>query len=124
MSETPPLILDRYIAATDRAIADEAALDDLLDVFAPDAVVQIAGTPIRGAAALREFYSGFVADHAESQHYANTAVLPDGRQRTEWVCAARKTDGSVIAVAGVEHAIVGPDGRITDLRNEFTQPPA
>ncbi len=118
------LTMDRYIAATDRAIADKSLLGELLAVFAPEAVVQIADVPFRGTEAIREFYAQFVADHAESKHFWTTTVLPDGRQRTEWVCAARKTDGSLITIAGIEHAQLDSQGRIADLHNEFTRPPA
>jgi hypothetical protein len=33
-------------------------------------------------------------------------------------------DGSVSVASGVERAKVDAEGRITDLRNEFTVPPA
>ncbi len=124
MPATSALVMDRYIAATDRAIADEAHLDELLSVFAPDAMVQIDVKPFRGERAIREFYTGFIAAHAASKHFWNTTVLPDGRQKTVWACAARLTDGSVITVAGVEHATVDQQGRITNLHNEFTRRPA
>jgi hypothetical protein len=69
--------------------------------------------------ALRELYRAFVAAHAEAKHFWNTTVLPDGRQRAEWACAARMADGSVVAVAGVEYATIGPDDRIVELRNDM-----
>nr|WP_221379895.1 hypothetical protein [Actinoplanes polyasparticus] len=123
MTEASSLTLDRYLAATDRAVADKAALDDLLDLFDPDAMVQIDDALIQAAAGIREFCQGFIAFHTETKHYWNTTVLPDGRQRVEWVCAARTIDGAVITVAGIEHAIIGPDGRIVELRNTFTRRP-
>nr|WP_221379146.1 nuclear transport factor 2 family protein [Actinoplanes polyasparticus] len=123
MTEAPPLTLDRYLAATDRAVADKVALDDLLDLFDPDAVVQIDDAPVPGAAAIREFNQGFITFHTATKLYWNTMVLPDGRQRVEWVCAARTIDGAVITVAGIEHAVIGPDGRIVELRNTFTRRP-
>ncbi|WP_250009891.1 nuclear transport factor 2 family protein [Actinoplanes sp. M2I2] len=123
MSETP-LALDRYLTLIDPAIAGEVTLDEFVDVFAPDAVAQIGGPPAQGADAVRELYRQFFAAHVEAKHFWNTTVLPDGRQRAEWVAAARTADGSVITVAGVEHATVGEDGRIVELHNEFTRPPA
>ncbi|GAA4970951.1 nuclear transport factor 2 family protein [Pseudonocardia tropica] len=123
MTDERAFALDRYIAATDRAIADGAALEELLAVFAPDAVVRIGPAPVRGSAALREMYGRLVASHAESRHFCTTTMLPDGRERTEWVCAARMADGSLVTMAGVEHAIVDADGRIVDLHNEFSRPP-
>ncbi|MCH6172360.1 nuclear transport factor 2 family protein [Pseudonocardia alaniniphila] len=115
------LALDRYIAAVDRAIADDTALDELLDVFAADAVVALDEKPVQGTEAIREFYREFIAIHAEAKHFWNTTVLPDGRQRAEWACAARMADGSVVTAAGVEYAVVGPDDRIVDLRNTVTR---
>lgn len=74
---TAALAPDRSIAATDRAIA--GTLDDLLGVFAPDAVVDLDGTPVRGA--LRTFHGAFVAAHLDATHLWTTTVLPGGRQR-------------------------------------------
>ncbi|MBL7260103.1 nuclear transport factor 2 family protein [Paractinoplanes lichenicola] len=121
MSQTSLLTLDRYLIATDRAVADKAALPELLDLFDPDAVVQLDGTPIRGAAAIRELYQGFITFHTAIKHYWNSRVLPDGRETMDWVCAARTIDGAVITVAGIEHATLGPDGRMVELHNTFTR---
>ncbi|MBK1787925.1 nuclear transport factor 2 family protein [Prauserella cavernicola] len=124
MPQTPPLAIERYIATVDRAIADEAVLEELVDIFAPNAVVQLDDTPVRGSRAIRELYRDFIAIHVEAKHFWNATVLPDGRQRAEWACAARMSDGSLVTVAGLEHATVGTDDRIVDLRNELTRPPA
>ncbi|WP_433273145.1 nuclear transport factor 2 family protein [Pseudonocardia xinjiangensis] len=121
---TPPVTaLDRYIGLADKAVADPRELDELARIFAPDAVVQIDGTPVRGGDAILEFYRGFVATFVESRHFWNTTVLPDGTQRATWVVAARMADGAVITAAGVEHAQVDENGLIVDLRNEFTRRP-
>jgi hypothetical protein len=57
------------------------------------------------------------------KHYWNVTELEDGTLRAEWVAAGRMADGNLQAVAGVEHAKVDAEGRITELRNEFTIPP-
>nr|WP_221379909.1 nuclear transport factor 2 family protein [Actinoplanes polyasparticus] len=123
MTQASLLTLDRYLITTDRVVAGQAALEELLDLFDPDAVVQLDDIPIRGARAIRELYEGFVAFHAATTHYWNSTVLPDGRERMEWVCAARTADGAVITIAGIEHATIGSDGRMVELRNAFTRRP-
>ena len=114
--------LDRYIGLADQAIADPAAFDQFISVFSPDAVVQIDDTPMTGPAIV-EFYREFVASFAESKHFWNTTVLDDGTLKATWVCAGRMADGTVVTVAGVEHARVNQDDLIVDLRNEFTRRP-
>ncbi len=115
--------LDRYIGLSDRAVHDEAALNEALALFAADATVQIGPEPAHGSEAIAAFYHAHFADHAEMKHFWNTTVLDDGTLRAEWVCAARKTDGSLVTVAGVEHATLDAQGLISHLRNEFTRLP-
>jgi hypothetical protein len=122
MSQSSTAALDRYIGLADKAIADPSALDELVGIFAPDAVVQIDDTPLTGPA-IREMYREFVAAHAEARHFWNTTVLPDGTERATWAVAARMADGTVMTAAGVEYARVDEQGLIVELRNEFTRRP-
>ncbi|GAA1212245.1 nuclear transport factor 2 family protein [Pseudonocardia alaniniphila] len=122
MTQSPTRVLDRYIGLADKVIADPSAVDELVALFAPDAVVQLDDTPVTGPA-IREMYCEFVAAHAESRHFWNTTVLPDGTERATWVVAARMADGSLMTAAGVEHARLDDDGRIVELRNEYTRRP-
>ncbi|MFC7989541.1 nuclear transport factor 2 family protein [Streptomyces pilosus] len=120
---TTSTALDRYIGLSDRAVHDETALNELLALFTADATVDIGPEPARGDKAVAAFYRAHFADHAEMKHFWKTTVLADGRLRAEWVCAARKTDGSLITVAGVEHATLDTQGLISHLHNEFTRLP-
>ncbi|MFB7597351.1 nuclear transport factor 2 family protein [Streptomyces sp. NPDC056160] len=114
--------IDRYIGLSDRAVHDDSALDELLTLFAPDAIVRLGPEPVRGSAAIAAFYRAHFATFADSRHYWNTTVLEDGTLRAEWAAAARMADGRLMTVAGVEHAKL--DGNvIADLRNEFTRLP-
>ncbi|WP_307840842.1 nuclear transport factor 2 family protein [Streptomyces sp. GESEQ-4] len=120
---TTSTALDRYMGLSDLAVHDEAALDEALALFAADATVEIGPEPAHGSEAIAAFYRAHFAAHAEMKHFWNTTVLDDGTLRAEWVCAARKTDGSLITVAGVEHATLDAQGLISHLRNEFTRLP-
>ncbi|MFD4116529.1 nuclear transport factor 2 family protein [Streptomyces niveus] len=115
--------LDRYMGLSDRAVHDGAALDEALALFAADATVEIGPEPAHGSEAIAAFYRAHFAAHTEMKHFWNTTVLDDGTLRAELVCAARKTDGSLITVAGVEHATLDAQGLISHLHNEFTRLP-
>src|SRR5262245_699270 len=98
--------LDRYIGMADDVVRDPELLNEWMSVFAPDAVVQIGAEPVRGHAAVVEFYRQWRAAFAETKHFWNSTVLEDHTLRAEWAAVARMADGSVSAVAGVEHAKV------------------
>jgi hypothetical protein len=117
--------LDQYIGMADGAIAGSIKLNEWMDVFAPDAVIQIIGSePIRGRDAITSFYGGYVASFIEARHLWSSTLLPDGTVRASWACALRLPDGTVTAAAGIETAKVDASGKITELLNEFTIPPA
>jgi hypothetical protein len=125
MAERNGNALDTYIGLTDDVVSGRAKLDEWLGVFAPGAVVSIfPHQTVRGAEEVRTFYREFAAGFSETKHFWNSTVLPDGTLHATWAAVLRMADGTVSAVSGVEHAKVDPDGRITDLRNEFTVPPA
>ncbi|MFE0549020.1 nuclear transport factor 2 family protein [Streptomyces pilosus] len=105
------------------AVHDETALNELLALFTADATVEIGPEPARGDKAVAALYRAHLADHAEMKHFWKTTVFDDGTLRAEWVCAARKTDGGLITVAGVEHATLDAQGLISHLHNEFTRLP-
>ena len=68
-------------------------------------------------------YRRMVATVASSKHFWKTEVLPDGQIRVEWASAHVGTDGTLSAQSGVEHATLDAEGRILQLRNEFTRQP-
>jgi hypothetical protein len=118
-----PTVLDRYIGLADRAVHDEAALQELLALFAPGAMVRLGPEPVQGREAVAAFYRAHFAGIADSRHYWNTTVLDDGTLRAEWAAAGRTADGGIMTVAGIEHARVDENGLIADLSNTFTRPP-
>lgn len=92
--------LDRYIALSDPAVHDEAALTALLALFHPDATVQIGPEAVHGHPAVTAFYRAHFASLADSRHFWNTTVLDDATPRAEWVGAARTADGRLVTAAG------------------------
>jgi hypothetical protein len=125
MTENNGNAFDRYIGMADGVVSGRVKLDEWLTVFGPDAVVSIfPGQTARGHEEVQAFYRQFAAGFAETKHFWNSAVLPDGTLQATWGAVVRMADGSVSVVSGVERAKVDAAGRIIDLRNEFTVPPA
>jgi hypothetical protein len=115
--------MDRYVRLFDAAVHDASALDELVGLFAPEAIVEIGPEPVQGRQAIDAMYRSFISTFADSKHFWNTTVVDDGTLRTEWAAVCRTTDNRLTTVAGVEHAKLDPTGRITDLRNTFTRVP-
>lgn len=65
-----------------------------------------------GLAAITEFYPGFVADMADSEHFW-TRVLDECTLKYHWVQAQRATDGRLLAIGGIEYATVDGQGLIS-----------
>ena len=125
MSAPPPSVLDRYVGMADRVVTDPAILErELANIFAPDATVNITGTPVTGFEAILGFYRQFVTMFAESRHLWQTTTNPDGTLRAEWAASFRTPDGRIGAVAGVEIAELNEEGLIISLVNAYTVPPA
>ncbi|WP_275466523.1 nuclear transport factor 2 family protein [Streptomyces noursei] len=115
--------IDRYIGLSERAVHDDSALEELLTLFAPDAIVRIGPESVRDCAAIAAFSRAHFATFADSRHDWNTTVLEDGTLRAAWAAASRMADGQLMTVAGVEHAQLGGNGLIADLRDELTRLP-
>ncbi|AXE86067.1 nuclear transport factor 2 family protein [Streptomyces sp. Go-475] len=117
-------VIDRYIRIFDRTAHEPAAVEELQPLFAPDATVQLDQglEPVTGLPAIMDFYRNFPSLMADSQRFWTSTVLDDGRIECHWVQAGRGTDGSLVTLAGIEHATVNADGQITDLRNRMVDP--
>lgn len=117
-------VLDRYYALVDRAVRDPDAFEELIGVFALDAVVRMDAELMRGRDAIVAHYRGLTTSVAEGQTYWSTSTLDDGRLKGEWVFAARMVDGRLVTSSGIEHATLDSDGLIVALYNEYIRPPA
>src|SRR5438067_9615149 len=97
MTET---VADHYVRLADLAVHDDAALKELLNLFAPDATVGLGPEPVRGSEAIEAFYRAHFALFADSRHMWNTTVLDDGRLGVEWAVGARMAGGQIVTAAG------------------------
>jgi len=113
--------VQRYMTLADRGYGDDEAYEELVALFAADAVVDIDGTPVRGTAEIRALYRRFFDEGSESSHYWHTEILADGTHKTVWVESGRLADGRLTSVAGIEYATLDSDGLISSLRNEPIQ---
>lgn len=108
-------VLDRYFELSDVAGADEGAFAELVALFADDATIHPNGVAaVHGPSGIADFFGAFLARNAELRHV--WTVTPDeGRLIATWAVAGRRHTGEVFALAGVDIAETGPDGKIKRL---------
>jgi hypothetical protein len=112
-------VIGRYMRRFDRAVgAEPAALNELLESFSDDAVVNFDGTPYAGRTALLELYGRVLGPLVESCTHFTPERLPDDTVKVPWAASGRMSDGTVIAVAGTEYYTINDQGLITNLVNE------
>jgi hypothetical protein len=112
-------VIERYMRRFDRAVgAEPAALNELVESFSDDAVVNFDGTPYAGRAALLELYGRVLGPLVETWTHFAPERLPDGTVKVPWAASGRMTDGTVIAIAGTEYYTINDQGLITNLVNE------
>ena len=112
-------VIGRYMRRFDRAVgAEPAALDELLGSFSYDAVVNFDGTPYAGRAALRDLFGRILGPLVETHTHFRPERLPDGTVRVPWAASGRRSDGTVIAIAGTEYYTINDQGLITNLANQ------
>src|SRR5437764_15177312 len=72
-------VIERYMRRFDRAVgAEPAALNELLESFSDDAVVNFDGTPYAGRARLLELYGRVLEPLVEACTHFAPERLPDG----------------------------------------------
>lgn len=107
--------LDRYFTLSDTAGHSQTDFEELIGLFAPDAVLEPAtGPSVRGAAQIR----AFLDRNAESRHLWRTRVddSEPGTVTVEWAVAVRRSAGGLAAMTGTDVAALALDGRIARLR--------
>jgi hypothetical protein len=112
-------VIERYMTRFDRAVgAEPAALNELVESFSDDAVVNFDGTPHTGRAGLLELYRRVLEPLVGACTHFTPERLPDGTMKVPWAASGRMSDGTVIAVAGTEYYTINDQGLITNLVNE------
>jgi hypothetical protein len=112
-------VIERYMRRFDRAVgAEPGALNELLESFSDDAVVNFDGTPYIGRAGLLELFGRVLEPLVAAHTHFTPERLPDGTVKVPWAASGRMSDGTVIAVAGTEYNTINDHGLITNLVNE------
>ena len=112
-------VIERYMKRFDRAVgAEPAALNELVQSFSDDAVVNFDGTRHAGRAALLELFRRVLGPLVETQTHFTAERLLDGTVKVPWAASGRMVDGTVIAVAGTEYYTIDDQGLITNLVNQ------
>jgi len=112
-------VIGNYMRRFDRAVgAEPAALNELLESFSDDAIVNFDGTPYAGRAALLDLFGRVLGPLAETHTHFTPERLPDGTVKVPWAASGRMADGTVIAIAGTEYYTTNDQGLITKLVNE------
>ncbi|MEE3718497.1 nuclear transport factor 2 family protein [Tumidithrix elongata RA019] len=108
-------VLDQYFQLTDRANFDEAAFDELVDLFAEQAEVQPAGgSKVKGKQAITQLYRMFFQMYSAMQHVWTTQVTDNGVQAA-WAIAGRRQDGEMFAMQGIHVVELDAHGKIQAL---------
>ena len=112
-------VIERYMRRFDRAVgAEPTALNELVESFSDDAVVNFDGPPHTGRAGLLELYGRVLEPLVEACTHFAPDRLPDGTMKVPWAASGRMSDGTVTAVAGTEYYTINDQGLITNLVNE------
>jgi hypothetical protein len=112
-------VIGHYMKRFDRAVgAEPAALNELVESFSDDAVVNFDGTQYAGRAALLDLFGRILGPLVETQTHFAPERLPDGTVKVPWAASGRMSDGTVIAIAGTEYYTIDDQGLITNLANE------
>ena len=112
-------VIARYMRRFDRAVgAEPAALNELVESFSDDAVVNFDGTPYAGRERLLELFGRILEPLVETCTHFAPKRLSDGTMKVRWAASGRMSDGAVIAIAGTEYSTINHQGLITNLVNE------
>lgn len=112
-------LIERYMGLLDRAVGGEpAALNELVECFSADAVVDFDGTQHVGRAELLELFGRILGPLVEAHTHFSPECLPGGTMKVPWAASGRLSDGTVTAVAGTEYYTINDQGLITNLVNE------
>jgi hypothetical protein len=112
-------VIERYMKRFHRAVgAEPAALNELVESFSDDAVVNFDGTQHAGRAGLLEVFGRILGPLVETHTHFAPERLPDGTVKVPWAASGRRSDGTVIAIAGTEYYTIDDQGLITNLVNE------
>ncbi|NUN63334.1 ethyl tert-butyl ether degradation protein EthD [Pseudanabaena biceps] len=108
-------ILDQYFELSDRASGDQAAIGELVDLFAEQAEVQPAGArKVVGKEAIEKLYRQFFQSYSGMQRVWTTRKTENGLEAI-WAIAGKRDSGELFAMQGRHIAEVDTQGKIYAL---------
>jgi hypothetical protein len=108
-------VLDQYFELSDRAIADEKALQELIGLFSDQAEIRPAGASrVQGKEAIAQLYQMFFAANDQIQRVWNTHHTENGLEAI-WAAAGRRDNGELFAMQGIHVAELDQSGKICSL---------
>lgn len=108
-------VLDKYFELSDRASVDEAAIEELVNLFADQAEVQPSGArKVVGKEAIADLYRQFFQNHVGMQRIWTTRKTENGLEAI-WAIAGKRNSGELFAMQGRHIAEVDAQGKIYAL---------
>jgi hypothetical protein len=114
-------IIEHYFKLSDLASSDHQALNEIINLFSNDAVVEGAnGVVADNTAKIASFFENFFKDNQELRHLCRINPNSD-EHKTEWVVAGRKKDGKLFALHGFDKYQFNKQNKISFLKVEISE---
>ncbi len=108
-------VLDTYFELSDRALQDEVAFQELVNLFAEDAEVLPSGAKkVKGKANIEQLYRSFFNTYEGMQRVWQTRRTEQGIEAT-WAIAGKKITGEIFSIRGTHIAEINEHGKIESL---------
>lgn len=109
-------VLDKYFELSDRAIFDDAAFRELVDLFAEQAEVEPSGgSKVIGKEAIANLYTVFFQMYKGLQRVWTVTTTETGLEAA-WAIAGMRNDGKVFTMQGIHEAELDGQGKILALK--------
>jgi len=114
-------IIEHYFKLSDLASSDHQALNEIINLFSNDAVVEGAnGVVADNTAKIASFFENFFKDNQELRHLC--CISPNNDEyKTEWVVAGRKRNGKLFALHGFDQYQFSQQNKISFLKVEISK---
>jgi hypothetical protein len=114
-------IIEHYFKLSDLASSNHQALNEIINLFSNDAVVEGAnGVVADNPTKIASFFENFFKDNQELRHLCRISPNSD-EYETEWVVAGRKKDGKLFAFHGFDRYQFNQQNKISFLKVEISK---
>ncbi|NOU69129.1 nuclear transport factor 2 family protein [Paenibacillus sp. LMG 31461] len=107
--------LNEYFDLFDQSRTDVYAMERLLQLFTPDAVIVLNGATRIG---FESFMKAFYTNNSDVKHmWEKWEPQPDGSYVSNWAVCGKTVAGKVYALTGIDIAKLDNEGKIKYLEN-------